>query len=76
MISSSKAVPASQTETGAIYKRNGINSYFMRVTHCGSVREPDEGFLFVSMNGGTGVIQKFSADVLFKRVDAEMTIDD
>lgn len=78
MITSSKAIPASQTETGMIYKRNGINCYFMRVTFCGSVRKPDEGYLFITVegSGSAGVIQEFNADTMFKQVNADLTIDD
>ncbi len=78
MITSSKAIKASETEVGLIYKRNGSHSYFMRVTHCGSVREPDEGYLFINVEGSgyNGVIQKFNADTMFKQVNADLTVDD
>lgn len=73
-IQSSKSVQAKDTEVGKFYKRDGTHMYFMRVTNCGN--ELEEGYLFVSVFGGPGVISNYKGDALFKPVNVDMTIDD
>lgn len=76
MIKNSKAIKAKDTKVGKIYKLDGVYEYYMRVTFCGSVREEGEKNLFVTMIGDNGIIVSFHDGVLFKPVDADLTIDD